>query len=206
MLAAATPLIDRGIAIVGLEPACLLTLRDEFVSLLPGAETERLASHARLLRSSWRAKPEADRIPGPIGVREGTLLLHGHCHQKAFGVMAAVQQTLALVHGLKVETVTSSCCGMAGAFGYAAETHDVSLAMAELSLLPALRKAPASSHRRRWLLLSASNPRRYRPRWRCTSRVFCAMPCTSAPDGRQGTSQNPQTSQALAVDGPAGER
>ena len=142
MLAAAAPLIDRGIAIVGLEPACLLTLRDEFVSLLPGAETARLASHALLLEEFLAREAEAARIPAPIGVREGTLLLHGHCHQKAFGVMAAVQQTLALVHGLKVETVTSSCCGMAGAFGYGAETHDVSLAMAELSLLPALRKAP----------------------------------------------------------------
>jgi len=142
VLAAATPLIDRGIAIVGLEPSCLLTLRDEFVSLLPGADAERLASHALLLEEFLAREAEAGRVAGPIGVCEGQLLLHGHCHQKAFGVMGAVQQTLALVHGLKVETVTSSCCGMAGAFGYAAETHDVSLAMGELSLLPALRKAP----------------------------------------------------------------
>jgi len=142
VLAAATPLIDRGIAIVGLEPSCLLTLRDEFVSLLPGAEAERLASHALLLEEFLAREADAGRVAGPIGHCEGELLLHGHCHQKAFGVMGAVQQTLALVHGLKVETVTSSCCGMAGAFGYAAETHDVSLAMGELSLLPALRKAP----------------------------------------------------------------
>jgi Fe-S oxidoreductase len=142
VLAAATPLIDRGIAIVGLEPSCLLTLRDEFVSLLPGADAERLAAHALLLEEFLAREAEAGRVAGPIGVCEGKLLLHGHCHQKAFGVMGAVQQTLALVHGLKVETVTSSCCGMAGAFGYAAETHDVSLAMGELSLLPALRKAP----------------------------------------------------------------
>ena len=206
VLAAAAPLIDRGIAIVGLEPACLLTLRDEFVSLLPGAETARLASHALLLEEFLAREAEAARIPAPIGVREGTLLLHGHCHQKAFGVMAAVQQTLALVHGLKVETVTSSCCGMAGAFGYAAETHDVSLAMAELSLLPALRKAPRKLSSPPMAspvgIKSATVP----AAWRCTSRVFCAMRCTPTPDGRQGTSQSPQTSQALAVDGPAGER
>jgi Fe-S oxidoreductase len=142
VLAAAKPLIDRGTAIVGLEPSCLLTLRDEFVSLLPGADAERLASHALLLEEFLAREVGAGRVAGPIAAREGRLLLHGHCHQKAFGVMGAVQQTLALVHGLKVETVASSCCGMAGAFGYAAETHDVSLAMGELSLLPALRQAP----------------------------------------------------------------
>jgi FAD/FMN-containing dehydrogenase/Fe-S oxidoreductase len=143
VLAAARPLIDRGTAIVGLEPSCLLTLRDEFVSLLPGAASERLASQALLLEEFLAREVETGRLAGPIGTREGKLLLHGHCHQKAFGVMGAVQQTLALVRGLSVETVASSCCGMAGAFGYAAETHDVSLAMGELSLLPALRRAPA---------------------------------------------------------------
>jgi FAD/FMN-containing dehydrogenase/Fe-S oxidoreductase len=142
LLAVAKPLLDRGTAIVGLEPSCLLTLRDEFISLLPGADAERLAAQALLLEEFLAREAEAGRVAGPIGVREGKLLLHGHCHQKAFGAMPAVHQTLALVRGLKVETVTSSCCGMAGAFGYAAETHDVSLAMGELSLLPAVRTAP----------------------------------------------------------------
>src|SRR5439155_4027975 len=68
-------------------------------------------------------------------------LLHGHCHQKAFGAMAAVEAALRLVPDLTVETVDSSCCGMSGAFGYGADTIDVSLKMAELSLLPAVRKA-----------------------------------------------------------------
>ena len=69
------------------------------------------------------------------------MLLHGHCHQKAFGAMGSVGETLALIEGLEVETVELSCCGMAGAFGYGAETHAVSLAMGELSLLPAVRRA-----------------------------------------------------------------
>ena len=72
-------------------------------------------------------------------------LVHGHCHQKAFDVFAPVEQVLRLVPGLKVETMESSCCGMAGSFGYHAETIDVSLAMGELSLLPAVRKAPADA-------------------------------------------------------------
>ena len=76
-----------------------------------------------------------------LGALEERVLLHGHCHQKAFAAMDAVETTLRLVPGLKVETIESSCCGMAGAFGYGADTTDVSLAMAELSLLPAIRKA-----------------------------------------------------------------
>jgi Fe-S oxidoreductase len=72
-------------------------------------------------------------------------VLHGHCHQKAFGVMGAVTAALGLVEGLEVETVDSSCCGMAGAFGYGADTHAASLAMGELSLLPAVRRAPVDA-------------------------------------------------------------
>jgi Fe-S oxidoreductase len=70
------------------------------------------------------------------------VLLHGHCHQKSFAVMNAVESVLRRVPDLALETVESSCCGMAGAFGYGADTIDVSLAMGELSLLPAVRKAP----------------------------------------------------------------
>jgi len=141
VLAATAPLLDRGVAIVGLEPSCLLTLRDEFLSLLPGAETERLASSALLFEEFLAREAAAGRIGGPIASSRGRVLLHGHCHQKAFAAMGAIQDTLALVEGLEVETVESSCCGMAGAFGYAADTYEVSLAMGELSLLPAVRKA-----------------------------------------------------------------
>ena len=68
-------------------------------------------------------------------------LLHGHCHQKSFGAMGAVEAAVKLVPELKVETVDSSCCGMAGAFGYGADTIDISLKMGELSLFPAVRTA-----------------------------------------------------------------
>jgi Fe-S oxidoreductase len=71
--------------------------------------------------------------------------VHGHCHQKAFDALGAVETVLGLIPGLKVETIESSCCGMAGAFGYAANTIDVSKAMGELSLLPAVRKADAGT-------------------------------------------------------------
>jgi FAD/FMN-containing dehydrogenase/Fe-S oxidoreductase len=141
VLAAAAPFLARHIPIVGLEPSCLLTLRDEFLSMLPGAETEGLARHAFLLEEFLVREAAAGRIAGPIGRQDGKVLLHGHCHQKAFAVMGSVGAALALVEGLEVETVESSCCGMAGAFGYRAETYAVSMAMGELTLLPAVRRA-----------------------------------------------------------------
>ena len=76
---------------------------------------------------------------------EKNALLHGHCHQKAFGAMSAVQEVLALVPDLAVTPIESSCCGMAGSFGYEAEHYETSIAMAELSLLPAVRKADAET-------------------------------------------------------------
>jgi Fe-S oxidoreductase len=89
-----------------------------------------------------RELPSGAMPLAPIGKQA---LLHGHCHQKAFGAMDAIGLTLGLVDGLEAETVESSCCGMAGAFGYGADTHAVSLAMGELSLLPAVRRAAADT-------------------------------------------------------------
>ena len=93
---------------------------------------------------------DAKRFDLKLAPIDGKALLHGHCHQKSFAVMGPVQKVLKAVPGLNVELIESSCCGMAGSFGYQAETIDVSLKMAELSLLPAVRKAPAdTTHRRR---------------------------------------------------------
>jgi Fe-S oxidoreductase len=72
-------------------------------------------------------------------------LVHGHCHQKSFGAFKPVEKVLRLVPDLSVETVESSCCGMAGAFGYGADTYQASMEMAELSLLPAVRQADAAT-------------------------------------------------------------
>jgi Fe-S oxidoreductase len=113
--------------------------------MLPGAETERLAGSALLLEEFLAREALAGRIAKPVGRLDGKVLLHGHCHQKAFGIMGSVGAALGLVEGLEVETVESSCCGMAGAFGYGADTHPVSLAMGELTLLPAVRRAPPAT-------------------------------------------------------------
>jgi Fe-S oxidoreductase len=145
LLAAAVPLAARGVPIVGLEPSCLLTLRDELAAMLPGAEAGLVASRAVLLEELLAGEAAVGRISTGIAELQGKVLLHGHCHQKAFGARDAVRAALALCRGLSVETVESSCCGMAGAFGYAAETYDVSLRMGELALLPAVRQAPAET-------------------------------------------------------------
>jgi FAD/FMN-containing dehydrogenase/Fe-S oxidoreductase len=142
LLVAVRPHVERGVPIVGLEPSCLLTLRDEFVSMLPGGETARLAAGALLFEEFLAGEAATGGIPAQVAAWDGAVLLHGHCHQKAFGAMDAVRGALALVRGLRVHTVESSCCGMAGAFGYAADTYEVSTAMGELSLFPACRSAP----------------------------------------------------------------
>ncbi len=135
---AACDMVTNGDAvIVGLEPSCLLTLRDEFPSLLPGEATARLASRAFLLEE-FLVK---DGAALHFKQFTATVHLHGHCHQKAFGAMDTTLSLLRSVPGLTVKPVDSACCGMAGAFGYASDTYGVSMAMAELNLLPAVRNA-----------------------------------------------------------------
>jgi FAD/FMN-containing dehydrogenase/Fe-S oxidoreductase len=145
-LTALKPLVARGLAVIGLEPSCLLGLRDEFRSLLPGAESEALANAALMFEEFLVREHAAGRLKLPLRAAARTkALVHGHCHQKAFGVMPAVTAALRLVPGLDVQTVQSSCCGMAGAFGFDAHHIDVSLKMAEAALLPAVRSASADT-------------------------------------------------------------
>ncbi|GJD57057.1 FAD-binding and (Fe-S)-binding domain-containing protein [Methylobacterium dankookense] len=141
-LDALLPYAQAGARIVGLEPSCLFTFRDEFLALLPGAETRALAGQAVLFEELLAADLAAGRIDLNLAHQGGRVAhLHGHCHQKSFGAFGPVETVLRRVPGLDVRVIESSCCGMAGAFGYRADTIDVSFAMAELSLFPALRQA-----------------------------------------------------------------
>jgi len=145
VVTALAPAIDRGVPVVGLEPSCLLGFRDEIPALLKTDAARRLAALAFTFEEFLAAEADAGKLRLPLARAERRALLHGHCHQKSFGVMPAVERVLRLVPGLKVETVESSCCGMAGAFGYGRDTIDVSLAMGELGLLPAVRGAGADT-------------------------------------------------------------
>jgi Fe-S oxidoreductase len=135
------PFAARDVPIVGLEPSCLLTLRDELLSLRSDATAKSIAAHALLFEEFLVREAEAGRLRLPLGPVAEKALVHGHCHQKSFGAFKPVEQVLRLVPGLDVKTIESSCCGMAGAFGYGADTYQVSMEMAELSLLPAIRRA-----------------------------------------------------------------
>ena len=141
-LAALMPYVRMGIPVVGLEPSCLLGFRDEIPSLLKdNPDAVALSANVMLFEEFVAEETSAGRMKLDLKPVAGKALLHGHCHQKAFGELTPVQQTLKLIPELEVETVESSCCGMAGSFGYGKDTIDVSLAMGELSLLPAVRKA-----------------------------------------------------------------
>jgi FAD/FMN-containing dehydrogenase/Fe-S oxidoreductase len=143
MVDALTPHVEAGTPIVGLEPSCLLTLRDELHAILPGTSAKALAERAQLLEEFVESERAAGRFQLPLTPMEGrTALLHGHCHQKAFGTVGAAVKALQLIPGLTVETFDSTCCGMAGSFGYEAEHYEISVKIGELGVLPKMRAAP----------------------------------------------------------------
>src|ERR671933_666982 len=131
------PLVERGIPIVGLEPSCILTLRDDYAKLLPNDErVEKLAEATRLFEEALL------ELGADLPLRDGSpVLLHGHCHQKALVGTGPTEQALALAPGTEVTVVDSGCCGMAGFFGYEKGHYEVSMKMGERRLFPAVREA-----------------------------------------------------------------
>ena len=140
MIEALAPWIERGVPVVGLEPSCLYSLKDEFLAMHPG--DSRATALAELAVTFETFVARAVREGAKIAWREGAapeFLVHGHCHQKAFGAFDDTLAALRAIPGARVSAVESSCCGMAGSFGH--EHYDVSMAMGEASLLPAVRAA-----------------------------------------------------------------
>jgi Fe-S oxidoreductase len=131
------PLVERGVPLVGLEPSCILTIRDDYEKLLP--DDERVQKIAEATRLFEEALLELDpQLP----LHEGSpVLLHGHCHQKALVGTGPTERALTLASGADVEVVDSGCCGMAGLFGYEAGHYEVSMKMGERRLFPAVREA-----------------------------------------------------------------
>src|SRR5258708_20467517 len=132
---------QRGVQIVGLEPSCLLTLRDELRVVLNDAATEAIAKQSVLFEEFLVGEAKRGELKLPLqknGPREA--YLHGHCHQKALGTMPEVVAALQLVPGLSVRLIDSRCCGMAGAFAYEAKHYDIPIKMPEPTLLPAFPK------------------------------------------------------------------
>jgi Fe-S oxidoreductase len=141
------PFGEQAIPIVGLEPSCVFSFRDEYAGLLRGhRDAELLARSARLADEYLAAEIASGRIAPPWKAGSGkSFHVHGHCHQKAFATFDATLDLLRTVPGAEVKAIESSCCGMAGSFGHEAGHYDVSMKMAELSLLPAVRAAANST-------------------------------------------------------------
>jgi len=134
------PLARAGIPIVGLEPSCLLTLRDEALAMGFGEIARTVSGQALLLEEFLAREAKAGRFSLALKPAPAPILLHGHCHQKAFGAVTPVLDVLRLIPGAEPQLIETSCCGMAGSFGY--DHYEVSMRMAELSLLPAVRQNP----------------------------------------------------------------
>ena len=133
--------VEQGYPIIGLEPSCLLTFRDEYPYLLRAPEARLLAERSELIEEFLARRAAAGKLSLRFKPLERSVILHGHCHQKAIASTAPAHAVLSLVPGLDVKELDSGCCGMAGSFGYEAEHYDHSLAMAERVLLPAVRRA-----------------------------------------------------------------
>ena len=142
LIDALIPHIRAGRAIIGLEPSSLLTLRDEIPALISGNDTQAVANAAYMFEEYIAREADAGRWELPLRPLRAPVLLHGHCHQKAMDVMPAIRKALALLPETDIHVVETSCCGMAGAFGYGVETEAISRQMGELSLFPAVRDAP----------------------------------------------------------------
>jgi FAD/FMN-containing dehydrogenase/Fe-S oxidoreductase len=137
VIAATKEAVSNGVPVVGLEPSSILTFRDEYLALCPGPEAEALAQATQTFEEFLSQRSEL-----PLKAVNRPIYVHGHCHQKAHDAVTPMLDLLKRIPDAQVNMIESSCCGMAGAFGYAPDTIDVSLKMANLDLFPALDAAP----------------------------------------------------------------
>jgi len=136
------PYVDAGFAIVGCEPSCILTFRDEYPDLLQGHAVDAVAKSSFLLEEFIAREKEAGRWKLEFSRKGSKALLHGHCHEKALIGSRFLKETMAMAYA--VEEIDSGCCGMAGSFGFEKEHYDVSMAIGGRRLFPAVEKNPAA--------------------------------------------------------------
>ncbi|MEY3800023.1 MAG: hypothetical protein RLZZ406_1326 [Pseudomonadota bacterium] len=138
------PYADKNIPIIGLEPSCLFTLKDEALVMGFGDKAISVSKQAQLLEEFLASEAKEGTLKLNLKKANKPVLFHGHCHQKAFAAVTPAMELLKLIPNADPKLIESSCCGMAGSFGYEAEHIEVSKQMAELSLLPSIRKSPDS--------------------------------------------------------------
>jgi FAD/FMN-containing dehydrogenase/Fe-S oxidoreductase len=145
ILDALSPQIEAGIPVIGLEPSCVAVFRDELLNLFPHDErAQRLARQSFLLSEFLETRPQHFSLPR----LERKALVHGHCHHKSLMKMTAEESVLSRM-GIDFQSPAPGCCGMAGSFGFEHDKYEVSMAIGELELLPAVRQAPAD-----WLIIA----------------------------------------------------
>ena len=138
------PYAQKNIPIIGLEPSCLFTLKDEALVMGFGERAITVSQQAQLLEEFLVNEVKAGKLKLDLKAASKPVLFHGHCHQKAFAAVTPAMELLKLIPNAEPKLIESSCCGMAGSFGYESEHIEVSKQMAEASLLPAIRKSPDS--------------------------------------------------------------
>jgi FAD/FMN-containing dehydrogenase/Fe-S oxidoreductase len=139
-----TPYADKNIPIIGLEPSCLFTLKDEALVMGFGESALIVSKQAQLLEEFLASEAKVGNLKLKLKAADKAVLFHGHCHQKSFAAVTPAIELLKLIPNTDPKLIESSCCGMAGSFGYEAEHIEVSKQMAEMSLLPSIRKSPDS--------------------------------------------------------------
>jgi FAD/FMN-containing dehydrogenase/Fe-S oxidoreductase len=139
------PEIEAGIPVVGLEPSCVAVFRDELINLFPDDSRAQALSRQTFLLSEFLETYAKDR---PLPRLDRRALLHGHCHHKSLMKMTAEESVLRRL-GVEFQAPAPGCCGMAGSFGFERDNYDVSMAIGELELLPAVRRAPPD-----WLIIA----------------------------------------------------
>src|ERR1700733_5907741 len=140
-----SPEIEAGVPVVGLEPSCVAVFRDELLNLLPHDERAQALARQTFLLSEFLDSNSRDC---PLPRYERKALLHGHCHHKSIMKMSAEESLLRRI-GVDFQAPAPGCCGMAGSFGFEHDKYEISAAIGELELLPAVRKAPAD-----WLIIA----------------------------------------------------
>ena len=138
------PYANKNIPIIGLEPSCLFTLKDEALVMGFGECAVTVSKRAQLLEEFLASEAKAGNLKLNLKAADKAVLFHGHCHQKSFAAVTPAMELLKLIPNAEPKLIESSCCGMAGSFGYEAEHIEVSKQMAEASLLPSIRKSPDS--------------------------------------------------------------
>src|SRR5262249_21667448 len=143
-IAVLLPYAQRGVPIVGIEPSCILTLREDYLDLVPGADAALVAQHALTIDEFLYQLHERGELDLEFTDRPKQLLVHGHCHQKALVGTTPTLAVLRLPKGYTVQEISSGCCGMAGSFGYEAEHYEVSMQIGSQRLFPAVQAADST--------------------------------------------------------------